>query len=141
MVNDAKTAAYVHQAIMLGWPRSQVDAWAAQQEPPLSEAALDAAYARCVDAWIEAANTPDDRLYALHVARREELYRRAMSAGDLGLAHKVLVDQARLQQQYRTEQRAAKTREETDEMLERIRANQQAKRAPRLRSVAGGRRG
>lgn len=130
---------YVHQAIMLGWPRSQVETWAAQQQPPLSGAELDAAYAQCVERWLTEANTPDDRLYALHVARREELYRRAMSTGDFSLAHKVLVDQARLQQQYRTEQRATKSQEQTSELLDRIRANQ--KTAPKLRAVTGGRRG
>ena len=141
MVHDEKTAAYVHQAIMLGWPRAHVDAWAAQQTPPIPAPALDAAYATCVERWITAANTPDAQLYALHVARREELYRRAMSAGDLALGHKILVDQARLQQQYRTEQRAAQSREETAELLERIRSNQAAKPGPKLRSVGGPRRG
>jgi hypothetical protein len=130
MVHDDKTVGYVHQAIMLGWPRAQVNAWAATQEPPVPAAALDRAYAQCVEAWIAAANAPDGELFALHVARREDLYRRAMAAGDLALGHKILVDQAKLQQQYRTEQRAAKARDEASELVERIKARQ-----PSLRSV------
>ena len=116
MVADEKTVSYVNQAIMLGWPRAQVDLWAQKQEPPISTPELDRAYAVCVEQWIQAANTPD-----------QELYRRAMSAGDLSLAHKVLVDQAKLQQQYRTEQRRASEATQADELTARIRARQQQK--------------
>lgn len=122
---------------MLGWTRKAVDDWAAKQAEPVSRAVIDAAYAACVDAWICAANTPDAELYALHVARREDIYRRAMAAGDLALAHKVLVDQARLQQQYRTEQRQAAAEADASEIADRIRARGK----PALTTVRGGRHG
>lgn len=122
MVNDDKTTGYVNQAIMLGWPRAQVDAWADQQDPPITSRVIDAAYAACVEQWLSAANGDDGELFALHVARREDLYRRAMSAGDLGLAHKILIDQAKLQQQYRNEQRRAVDDDKAETLAARIRA-------------------
>lgn len=122
MVSDDKTSSYVNQAIMLGWPRSAVDQWAQQQDPPIPPAAIDRAYATCVEHWVTSANTPDAELYALHVARREDLYRRALASGDLSLAHKVLVDQAKLQQQYRTEQRRAQEQTDAADIAARIRA-------------------
>lgn len=127
MVADEETIGHVNQAIMLGFPRAQVDLWAARQDPPIPPAALDRAYALCVERWIQAANTPNGELYALHVARREDLYRRAMAQGDLTLAHKILVDQAKLQQQYRTEQRRAEEKSQADDLAARIRARQQQK--------------
>jgi hypothetical protein len=128
MVNDDKTTSYVHQAIMLGWPRAAVDQWAAQQAPPVSSGDLDRAYAACVERWLRAANRPDEELFARHVARREDLYRRAMQQEDLGLAHKVLVDQAKLQQQYRTEQRRAQEETQAEAMAARIRDRAQKPR-------------
>lgn len=127
MVADEKTVSYVNQAIMLGWPRAQVELWAQQQDPPISAPTLDRAYAVCVERWIQGANTPDQELYALHVARREDLFRRAMTQADLSLAHKILIDQAKLQQQYRTEQRLASEATQADELTARIRARQQQK--------------
>lgn len=116
---------------MLGWPRQQIDIWAQQQDPPLTGPAIDAAYAACVETWINAARAEDAEVYALHLARREDLYRRAMAEGDLSLAHKVLVDQARLQQQYRTDQRRESDRSEADERAARIKARAQQLRVVR----------
>jgi hypothetical protein len=105
----------IEQAMILGWKRPQMSAWAAKQEPPVSEAELDAAYAACVDRWIEQANPPAQELYALHVARREGLYRKAMEQGSLDLAFKIAIDIARLQQQYTREvAQAAQADKETD---------------------------
>ena len=134
MDRNQKTIAYVNQAIMLGWPRAAVDEWARQQEPPVSEAEVNAAYAACVEQWVTAANTPDRELYALHVQRREFLYRRAIQAGDDALAHKILVDQAKLQRQYRSEQAQAQKAETEASLIDQIRAKAQK---PRLAAVGG----
>lgn len=133
---SGKTIGTVYQSIMLGWPREQVNAWAANQDPPVEAAALDAAYAACVERWITQANRADGELFALHVARREDLYRRAMAASDLALAHKILVDQAKLQQQYRSEQRQAAASDKADALAARIRARAGK---PALTAVPGGR--
>ena len=127
MVHIDKTTAYVHQAVMLGWSRAHVDDYARAQDPPLSRADIDAAYAACVEHWLTEANTDDSQLYALHVARREELYRRAMKDGDLALAHKVLVDQAKLQRQYKIEQTRAARQDQETALAERLRQRGQPK--------------
>lgn len=132
-----KTKAYVNKAVMLGWSRGQVDAWAATQSPPVSAAEIDAAYAACVDDWLTDANTPDDRLFALHVARREDLYFQARAAGDLALAHKILIDKANLQQQYKTAQRQAATASAAEDLAAKIRAK--TGKAPALKTVTGSR--
>lgn len=118
---------------MLGWPRAQVEAWAAQQDPPVTSEGLNAAYAACVERWISEANMEDATLYALHVARREELYRRSIANQDFALAHKILVDQAKLQQQYKSEKARAETASKADELAARI--NARAAGRPKLRAV------
>ena len=119
---NEKVMAMIEQAVVLGWKRLQMSAWAANQVPPVSEQELDAAYAACVDRWISQANPAPQELYALHVARREGLYRKAMENGDLNLAHKVLVDQARLQQQYRQEVAQAEVASKESDLEARIKA-------------------
>lgn len=114
--------AMINQAIVLGWQRPQMSAWAAKQVPPISEAELDAAYAACVDRWIAQANPAPDELYALHVARREGLYRKAMEQGDVPLAFNILRDQAKLQQQYQNERRQAEAASKESDLEARIKA-------------------
>jgi hypothetical protein len=119
-MNDARIVDAVGSAILRGWRRGEIDA----------------AYAACVDQWIAAAETDDAHLFALHVAKREELYRLAMQNADLSLAHRIAVDLAKLQQQYRTEQRQAATDSKAATLAERIRA----KGSPRLSALNGGKR-
>lgn len=122
-----KVMAMISQALVLGWQRPQMSAWAAAQSPAITEQELDAAYAACVDRWIAQANPPQEELYALHVARREGLYRKAMENGDLALAHKVLIDQARLQQQYRQEVAQAEVASKESDLEARIKARAKPK--------------
>lgn len=117
-----RAIAMINQAIVLGWQRPQMSAWAAKQAPPITEADLDAAYAACVDQWIAQASLPQAELYALHVARREGLYRKAMDAGDIPLAFNILRDQAKLQQQYQSERRQAEQASKESDLEARIKA-------------------
>ena len=117
-----KVQAMIHEAMVLGWQRRQMNAWAANQVPPVTEQELDAAYAACVDRWISQANPPPQELYALHVARREGLYRKAMEQGSLDLAFKIAIDIARLQQQYTREVAQAAAASKESDLEARIKA-------------------
>lgn len=117
-----RAIAMVDQAIVLGWQRPQMSAWAARQDPPYTEADLDAAYAAVTDRWIAEANRPPDWLYALHVGLRARLYRKAMDAGDIPLAFNILRDQAKLQQQYQSERRQAEQASKESDLEARIKA-------------------
>ena len=135
MMTETMTETVAEQiaiAILQGFRRSQIDALAQKLAPGITSRAIDAAYAAAVERWVADAATADGDLYALHVARREHLYRRAMAEGDLALAHKVLVDQAKLQQQYRTEQREAERKDKESALAEKIRAKR-----PVLTAVGG----
>lgn len=137
LVQVEKTKGYLRHAITRGFPRARNEAWAAMQTPPVTPEELNAAYAAVVEDWSAAANASDSEIYALHLGRREELYRMAMESGDIPLAHKILQDLGKLQQQYRSEQRRAETATKADDIVSRIKARS----APTLATVGGKRHG
>lgn len=96
---DLKHLTSVQQGLLVGWSRAQLNAWGAAQDPPLMPQAIDALVIASVDAWIADANTPAAKRHAFHLAARRDLYRAARSAGDLALAHRILIETASLEQQ------------------------------------------
>ncbi|NCC41472.1 MAG: hypothetical protein EOM21_19015 [Gammaproteobacteria bacterium] len=122
----------VKVAILRGWQRPQVDALIARISPEMTPAAIDRLYATAMEGWLADASRPDGEIYALAVARREDMYRKAHAEGDTALAFKIQCDLDKLQQQYRTEKRAEERKSSAAEIAERIRA----KRRP-LTAVGG----
>ena len=119
-------------AILRGWLRSQVDELVRKAAPEMTPAAIDRAYALAMEGWLADAAKPDGEIYALAVARRQDMYRKAHAEGDTALAFKIQCDLDKLQQQYRTEKRAEERKTSDAELAERIRA----KRRP-LTAVGG----
>lgn len=128
--------AIIHDACMRGLMRDQVDLavahhYSKHDDPPPDAVAIAAAYRRNVERWIARANLGRDELYALHVARREDVYRRAHQLNDYKTCAGILKDLAQLEQQYRREQKQAERKTEADALRERIRS----KTKPRLERV------
>lgn len=118
--------AIIHDACMRGLMRDQVELavnhhFHQKRRPPPTAGAIAEAYARNVDRWIARANLSRDELYALHVARREDVYRRAHQLNDYKTCAGVLKDLAQLEQQYRREQKQAEQHAEASSLKDRIR--------------------
>lgn len=136
---DLELDAIIHDACMRGLMRDQVDLAVAQHyqrdnKPIPTATDINAAYARNVARWITRANLGRDELYALHVARREDVYRRAHQLNDYKTCAGILKDLAQLEQQYRREQKQAERKTEADSLRERIK-QKSAGRGPRLERV------
>lgn len=138
--SELELDAIIHDACMRGLLRDQVELAVAKHysdkgRPPPDAAAISAAYARNVNRWIARANLGRDELYALHVARREDVYRRAHQLNDYKTCAGILKDLAQLEQQYRREQKQAERKSEAATLRERIRNKAAGKASPALRSV------
>lgn len=134
-VPESALTAMVHDALMRGMLRPQVEAAVAEQcerhnlTQPASEA-LDAAYAQCVDLWMDEANRPDAAIYAWHIAARRDVYQKSYLLNDYKTCAGVLKDLAQLEQQYKRERKRSAEDEKTTALRDRIRH-----KSGRLRSV------
>lgn len=125
----------VHSLLMSGAARWQVDDFIAHQarkndELTPSKAAIDAAYAECIDRWLEDAATPTDEVYAYHIALRKNLINKASTLNDFPTAARIAQDLAKLQDQYADRRAARAAKPAREDRIARLRA-----KPPRLRAV------
>jgi hypothetical protein len=128
-------AAVVHDCIMHGAQRWQIDAAIAkaaadQQRPAPTREAVDAAYALCVERWIDDAGANQDEIHAYHIALRKHLLYKAEQINDYPTAARIAQDLAKLQDQYVSQRQAPARQAANAERVARLR-----NRKPRLRAV------
>ena len=128
--------ALVHTCAMRGAQRWQIAEAAAAQaaeenRPPPTAAELDAAYAACVERWIEDAGADPMEAHAYHIALRKHLLSQTQQADDYPTAARIAQDLAKLQDQYADRRKAGAVRDQNADRAARLRQRKVALRSVR----------
>lgn len=128
-------AAEVHDLIMIGAARWQVDAELKRRardanQPVPSKDAIDAAYAEAVERWLADADQAPDEIHAYHIALRKSLIARSVQINDYPTAARIAADLGKLQDQYAAKRAAADKRPQRDNRIAKLRS-----RRPELKAV------
>jgi hypothetical protein len=96
----------VEQALLQGAHRDQLDRAVAQYAeknalPPFDAAAINAAYADCLNRWIIAADESEAQITAYHVRIRKHLYQKSHVLNDFKTCLAIQKDLADIQGKYR----------------------------------------
>lgn len=132
-VSESALTAMVHDALMRGMLRPQVEAAIAEQceknglAPP-NQMDINAAYAAAMDVWLQDAEAPDTEIYAWHIAARRDVYRRSYTLNDYKTCAGILKDLAQLQQQYKRERAKAAAEDKTAALRDRIKTKAKLRR-------------
>jgi hypothetical protein len=134
-MSDDWLAAIVHDCIMHGAQRWQIDAAVSAKaeqshRPAPTPEAIDAAYALCVERWIDDAGATQDEVHAYHIALRKHLLHQAVQINDYPTAARIAQDLAKLQDQYVSQRQAPARQAANADRVARLR-----NRKPRLRAV------
>jgi len=117
----------VEEAIMQGATREQVDAaihqaYEARGDSPPASAEIDAAYATCVDRWIQAAERDNSAVRALQLRRLDHLYERSHRLNDFKTCLQIVREQNRVWAVYREETTGRRKRAKRAQVLHLLRA-------------------
>ena len=96
-------AEMIEGLLLKGCTRHLVDAAIDQEtktEPKPTKAEIDAAYAECLDTWVNNAAEDPDKVQAFHLRSRRYLYQKSMQINDFKTCLAILKDLAKLEQAY-----------------------------------------
>jgi hypothetical protein len=108
-------AEMIEGLLLKGCTRHLVDAAIDQEcktEPKPTKAEIDAAYAECLDTWVNTAEDDSDKVHAFHLRSRRYLYQRSMQINDFKTCLAILKDLAKLEQAYEHQKKTIKDNEE-----------------------------
>lgn len=131
--SDPSLIAIVHQLLMHGAARWQIEQAVCEQfrdAPQPTKEQIDAAYAACVENWVNDADQDPDHIHAYHLALRKSLLSKAITINDYPTAARIAQDLAKLQDQYQSARAAAHHKPVRESRIDRLRS-----RSARLRVV------